>query len=90
MLKDSGAMLCTTSGTLLLLGVNPGIACQLSDDDGITSQCCHIDTTHWTNGITYEIKPNVALYARTVKYRNPRVRIHLIRITSDGPEPVDR
>jgi len=81
-------MLCTASGALLIAGRHPGLAFQLSYDDGMTWECVRFDTTFWANGFTYEIEPDLVMYASTRKYGDPRVRIHLIRITPRGPEPV--
>jgi len=82
------SMLCTASGALLIAGRHPGLAFQLSYDDGMTWECVRFDTTFWANGFTYEIEPDLVMYASTGKYGDPRVRIHLIRITPRGPEPV--
>ena len=82
------SMLSTTSGVLLIAGRHPGLAFQLSYDDGMTWECYRFDTTFWANGFTSEIEPNVVMYASTAKYGDPHVRVHLFRITPEGPEPM--
>ena len=82
------SMSCTASGALLIAGRHPGLAFQLSYDDGMTWQCYRFDTTFWANGVTCEIGPDLMMYASTAKYADPHVRAHLIQITPDGPERV--
>jgi hypothetical protein len=84
----TNSMLSTESGALLIAGRHPGLAFHLSYDDGMTWQCFRFDTTFWANGCTYEVEPDLVLYASTAKYSDSHVRVHLIRITPDGPEPV--
>jgi len=82
------SMLRTASGALVIAGRHPGLAFNLSYDDGMTWRCYRFDTTFWANGFVCEIEPNVVMYASTAKYSDPHVRVHLFRITSEGPEPV--
>lgn len=82
------SMVSTASGALLIAGRHPGLSFQLSYDDGMTWQCSRFDTTAWANGIAIEIEPDLVLYASTGNYGDPKVRVHLFRITPDGPEPV--
>jgi hypothetical protein len=51
-------MVSTASGALLIAGRHPGLAFQLSYDDGWTWKCCQFDTTFWANGFAYEIEPD--------------------------------
>ncbi|MCK4299957.1 MAG: exo-alpha-sialidase, partial [Planctomycetes bacterium] len=82
------SMLRTASGALVIAGRHPGLGFNLSYDDGMTWQCYRFDTTFWANGFVCEIEPNVVMYASTAKYSDPHVRVHLFRITPEGPEPV--
>jgi hypothetical protein len=86
----TNAMSSTTSGALLIAGRHPGIAVQLSLDDGMTWQCTRIDTPFYANGETFEVAPNVVLYVYDGKYSDPFVRAQLLRVTSQGLEPVRR
>jgi hypothetical protein len=84
------AMSSTTSGALLIAGRHPGIAVQLSQDDGMTWQGTRIDTPFYANGETFEVEPNVVLYVYDGKYSDPFVRAQLLRVTPLGLEPVRR
>ena len=83
----TGAMCRTESGALFVAGRHPGLACQISYDDALTWDCYRFDTTFWANGCAKEIEPDLVMYASTAKYADPRVRVHLFRITPQGPQP---
>ena len=83
----TSAMLATQSGVLFLAGRHPGLAAQISYDDGMTWTCYRFDTTFWANGFAAEIAPDVVMFASTAKYGDPKVRVHLFRMTPDGPVP---
>ena len=80
-------MLTTASGVIFLAGRHPGLAAQISYDDGMTWTCYRFDTTFWANGFAMEIQPDVVMFGSTAKYGDPRVRVHLFRMTPDGPVP---
>ena len=81
------ATLTTASGVIFLAGRHPGLAAQISYDDGMTWTCYRFDTTFWANGFALEIQPDVVMFASTAKYGDPKVRVHLFRMTPDGPVP---
>lgn len=88
MYAATDAMSSTNSGALLIAGRHPGIAVQLSQDDGISWQCWRIDTPFYANGATLEVEPDVVLYVYDGKYSDPRARAQLLRVTPQGLEPV--
>lgn len=77
-----------TSGVLLIGGRHPGLAINASWDNGMTWKAFRIDTTFWANGQLYEIEPNVMLYISTAKYSDPKVRIHMFRISDERIDPI--
>jgi hypothetical protein len=88
MYAATDAMSSTESGALLIAGRHPGIAVQLSQDDGISWQCSRIDTPFYANGATLEVEPSVVLYVYDGKYSDPHARAQLLRVTPHGLEPV--
>ena len=82
------AMTSTSSGALFIAGRHPGIAAQVSLDDGMTWGCTRIDTPFYANGFAMETETDVVLYVYDGKYSDPRVRAQLLRITPAGLEPV--
>ena len=83
----TSAMLTTASGVLFLAGRHPGLAAQISYDDGMTWTCYRFDTTFWANGMAVEIEPDLVMFVSTAKYSDPRPRVFLFRITPEGPVP---
>ncbi len=84
----NNSMISTASGALVIGGRFPGIAVQVSRDDGMTWQCTMIDNTLWANGAMFEVEPNVVLYIYGGKNDPREMRGQLLRITDDGIEPV--
>ena len=87
-----GMLHTTRDGRLLMMEMKSerpfSIRMTTSEDNGMTWQCCRFDTTSWANGFTYEIEPDVVMYASTAKYSDPHVRVHLFHLTPEGPEPI--
>jgi len=89
------SMLTTTSGALIIGGRFPGLAVQVSHDDGMTWKCYRIDTALYANGAIYEVEPDLVLYVYGGKYLTQEVsrqtaselRGQFLRITPDGLEP---
>ncbi len=81
------AMLRTASGALLIGGRFPGLAVQVSHDDGMTWQCYRIDTATWANGAMFEVEPDVVVFLYGGKGELRRQRL---RVTADGLEPDSR
>ena len=79
------AMTTTTSGAVLIGGRFPGLAVQLSQDDGYNWQCYQIDACAWANGAMMEVEPDVVLftYGGRAEFRS-----QLLRVTRAGLEPV--
>jgi len=83
----SNSMISTTSGALIIGGRFPGMAVQLSHDDGMTWQCYRIDTVDWANGAMYEVEPDVVLFIYGARYSPAQMRGMFLRVTPDGLEP---
>ena len=84
-----GSMTTTRSGAMIITGRFPGIAAQMSRDNGMTWRCYKIDNTVWANGATYEVEPDVVLYIYGAGYgAQSAMRGQLIKITPDGLSPV--
>jgi len=84
----NNSMLTTTSGVILIAGRFPGIAMQVSRDNGLTWKFYQLDRCIYANGAMYEVEPNVVLYVYGGWNRPQQLRYQLIRVTSDGVEPI--
>ena len=95
MAASDNSMLTTASGAIIIGGRMPGLAVQVSYDDGMTWKCYRIDTACYANGSMYEVEPDLVLYAYGGKYLTKEVskqtaselRAQFLRITPDGVEP---
>jgi hypothetical protein len=79
------AMVRTASGALLIGGRFPGLAVQLSLDNGYTWQFYQIDTAAWANGAMIEVEPDVVLF---IYGGREELRCQTLRVTPDGLQPV--
>jgi len=84
----NNSMISTASGYLIIGGRFPGLAVQVSRDDGMTWQGYSIDSACWANGAMFEVEPDVVLYIYGGKDSARELRGQLIRITPDGIEPL--
>jgi len=85
------AMVCTSSGAVLIGGRFPGLAVQVSYDDGLTWKCYRIDATGGcANGAMYEIEPNVVLFIYGGWHTPDQLRCQTLRVTPAGLVPVRR
>ena len=82
----NNAMVCTTSGYLVIGGRFPGMGLQVSYDSGMTWKCYQVDTHDGGNGGMFEVEPDVVLFVYAEHFH---LRYLLIRITPDGIEPVE-
>ena len=71
----------------LVGGRFPGLAVQVSHDDGMTWKCYRIDTCGWANGAMIEVEPDVVLFLYGGKNE---MRGQFLRVTPDGLEPASR
>ena len=78
----------TASGALLIGGRFPGMAVEVSHDDGMTWDCYMVDSASWSNGAMYEVEPDVVLFLYGGKNLPLELRGQLLRVTPDGLEPV--
>ncbi len=81
------SMVCTTSGALIIGGRFPGIAVQVSHDDGMTWDCYMIDSAIWANGDIYEVAPDLVLFLYGGPDNPRELRGMFLRVTPDGLEP---
>ena len=84
----NNSMLTTSSGAIVIAGRFPGIALQVSRDHGLTWKCYQFDRCIYANGAMYEVEPDVVLYTYGGWNSPGQLRYQLIRITSDGIEPI--
>jgi photosystem II stability/assembly factor-like uncharacterized protein len=84
----NNSMLTTTSGVIMIGGRFPGIALQVSRDDGMTWQFHQIDQATWANGAMFEVEPDVVLFIYGGPSNPQQLRYQLIRVTPDRIEPV--
>ena len=96
MYASDNSMLTTSSGAILIGGRFPGLAVQVSYDDGMTWKCYRIDTACYANGAMLEVEPDVVFYAYGGKYLTKAVskqtaselRGMFLRVTPEGVEPI--
>ncbi len=85
----NNSMISTSSGALIIGGRFPGMAVQVSQDDGMTWQCYRIDNSAiWANGAMYEVAPDVVLFVYGGPDSPQEMRAQLLRVTSEGIYPV--
>ncbi|MBM4005444.1 MAG: DUF1080 domain-containing protein [Planctomycetes bacterium] len=84
----NNSMLTTTSGVIIIGGRFPGIALQISRDEGMTWQFHQIDQASWANGAMLEVEPDVVLFVYGGPSIPPQLRYQLIRVTSNNVEPI--
>ena len=83
------SMVCTASGALLIAGRFPGMAVQVSRDDGMTWACYRIDATGiYANGAMYEVEPDVVVFLYGGWLAPEQLRCQLLRVSPTGLEPV--
>lgn len=85
MYASCSSMICTQSGVLLIGGRFPGLAVQVSRDNGLSWQFHQIDTCAWANGAMFEIEPDVVLYMYGGRQE---FRYQILRVTPTSIEPV--
>ena len=83
----TNSMIATSSGVLLIGGRFPGMAVQVSYDDGMTWHCYGIDTCLWANGAMYEIEPDVVLFVYGGWDTVTQMRYQILRVTPEGLKP---
>ena len=96
MYASDNSMLTTSSGAMIIGGRFPGLAVQVSYDNGMTWKCYRIDTALYANGAMLEVEPDVVFYAYGGKYLTKAVskqtaselRGMFLRVTPDGVEPI--
>jgi len=81
----NNSMISTSSGALIIGGRFPGMAVQVSHDDGMTWKCYRIDSSAiWANGAMYEVAPDVVLFIYGGPDSPREMRAQFIRVTPDG------
>ena len=81
----SYAIVCTTSGAILIGGRFPGLAVQVSRDGGMTWTCYRIDTCGWANGAMIEVEPDIVAFLYGGK---GDLRGQLLKVTDDDLVPL--
>ena len=81
-------MLKTESGAILIGHRYPGLAVNVSRDDGLNwSEQVTIDLANWANGTMIEVEPNVVLYIYMTDRNEGRFRAQFIEVTPTGLRP---
>ena len=82
------AMVCTSSGTLLIGGRFPSLTVQVSHDRGLSWQAFVIDQTGArANGAMFEVEPDVVVFIYGGWTEPDQLRYQLLRVTGSGIEP---
>jgi hypothetical protein len=83
-----GGITTTSSGAIIVAGRFPGIAAQVSRDNGMSWKCYKIDNAMWAQGFMYEVEPDVVLFIYGGKDSPQELRGQLIKLTPEGLFPV--
>lgn len=84
----NNSIITTSSGAIVMGGRFPGMALQVSRDNGMSWQFYQIDRAAWANGAMVEVEPDVVLYVYGGLMDPNKMRYQLIRVTPDRLEPI--